>query len=83
VGTFLFRGTRCPLRSYRIERKCPKKEYRWHIYRIKATPAEYLGNVTAADEEEAIRKATVEFKITDPQMQKRLLAQRMGLPLPD
>jgi hypothetical protein len=49
-----------------------KKEYSWNIYRLRGTPAKFIGTVEAPDETTAIK----EFKITDPAMQKRLIAQR-------
>jgi hypothetical protein len=30
----------------------PDKEYRWRIYHIKGTPAQFLGTVSAPDEQE-------------------------------
>jgi hypothetical protein len=54
-----------------------KKEYHWNVYRLRGTPARFVGIVEAPDEATAIKKAIEEFKITDPAMQKRLLAQRV------
>jgi hypothetical protein len=48
---------------------------RWRISLIKATPARLIGHVEAPDEESAIRRAIEEFNITDPQNQRRLIAQ--------
>jgi hypothetical protein len=56
----------------------PKKEYRWAIYHVKATPAKFLGTVWAAEEEEAIKRAIVELEIRNPQTQRRLVALRQG-----
>jgi hypothetical protein len=56
----------------------PKKEYRRAIYHIKGTPAKFLGTVSAADEEGAIKKAIVELEIKDAQTQKRVIALRQG-----
>jgi hypothetical protein len=56
----------------------PKKEYRWAIYHIKGTPAEFLGTVSAAEEDGAIKKAFVELKIKDARIQKRVIALRQG-----
>jgi hypothetical protein len=56
----------------------PNKEYRWRIYHIKGTPAKFLGTVSAADEQAAIKKAIVELEIKDHQTQKRLVALRQG-----
>jgi hypothetical protein len=46
----------------------------WRISLIKATPAKVIGHVEAPDAESAIAKAIEEFKITDPQKQRRLIA---------
>jgi hypothetical protein len=54
----------------------PGKQYRWAIYHITVTPAKLLGHVEAPDEGSAIKQAIEEFGITNPQLQKRLLAQR-------
>ena len=51
-------------------------EYRWKIYRLRGTPAAFIGSVTATDEKAALMAAIEEFGIHDPQQQKRLLAQR-------
>jgi hypothetical protein len=50
-------------------------EKRWRISLIKATPARLIGHVAAPDEASAIKKAIEEFKITDPERQRRLIAQ--------
>ena len=54
-----------------------QKLYRWRITRIKASPAALIGWVEAPDAEQAIRAAIREFEITNPEHQKRLVAQRM------
>jgi hypothetical protein len=51
-------------------------EQRWKIFRLKGTPAAFLGGVMATDADAAIRAAIEEFGIDDPAQQKRLLAQR-------
>jgi hypothetical protein len=51
-----------------------KKEYRWRIVRLRATPAEFVGHVMAPDAESAVKKAIAEYEVTDPQHQKRLIA---------
>lgn len=56
--------------------KKPTSLPEWRIIRIKSSPAAYVGHVRAADEKEAIRKAIQEFQITNPEVQKRLVAQR-------
>jgi hypothetical protein len=50
-----------------------KKEYRWRIVRLHATPAEFVGHVMAPDAD-AVKKAIAEYEVTDPQHQKRLIA---------
>jgi hypothetical protein len=54
----------------------PKKEFSWDIYRLRGTPAVYIGSLHAPDENSAIKKAIEEFRITDTEQQKRLVAQR-------
>jgi hypothetical protein len=56
----------------------PKKEYRWRIYHIKGTPAQFLGTASATDEQAAIKRAISELEIKDPQTQKRLITLRQG-----
>ena len=46
-------------------------------FNLKGSPAAYVGHVRAADEKEAIRKAINEFHITNPEHQKRLVAERV------
>jgi hypothetical protein len=48
----------------------------WYVYRLRHTPASFVGSVEAPDAETAIKRAIEEFNITDPQQQKRLIAQR-------
>jgi hypothetical protein len=55
-----------------------RKLYRWRITRIKASPAAMIGYVEAPDEEQAIRAAIREYRITDLEHQRRLAAQRMA-----
>jgi len=54
-----------------------RKLYRWRIARIRGTPAEIIGHVEAPDADAAIKEAIREYGITDPEKQKRLIAQRM------
>jgi hypothetical protein len=51
-------------------------EYSWSIYRIRGTPAAYIGIVETPDEKAALKKAIEEFKITDAEQQRRLVARR-------
>ena len=54
----------------------PKEMYRWDIYRIRGTPAAFIGIVEAPDEEAAIQAAIREFRIKDSDEQKRLVTTR-------
>jgi hypothetical protein len=63
------------------KRKSPRKtaqarEVAWIITRLTATPARYVGRVFAATAEDAIKRAIDEFKIQNPEMQKKLVARR-------
>jgi hypothetical protein len=53
-----------------------KQEYSWSIFKLRGTPAQFIGIVEAPDETTAIQRAIEEFAITDPEAQKRLIAQR-------
>jgi hypothetical protein len=67
---------------FRIEDTMPKKAedktelYSWDIFRLRGTPAAFIGIVEAPDEQAAVKKAIDEFQITNPEQQKRLIAQR-------
>ena len=50
----------------------------WRIYRIRGTPAQFIGSVQAPDEKSALKEAIKEFNITDAEQQKRLIALREG-----
>jgi hypothetical protein len=54
-----------------------EKDFEWRITRIKSSPATYVGRVYAPDADSAIKKAIAESEITDPDHQKRLVAQRV------
>jgi hypothetical protein len=58
------------------QKPAPKEMHSWRIHRIRSTPAAYIGIVEAPDEEAAIQVAIKEFKITDSDEQKRLVATR-------
>lgn len=60
------------------KRPAETTEYSWHIYRIRGTPAAYVGMVYAPDEKTAIQRAIEDFGITNPEQQKRLIAERRG-----
>jgi 1,2-phenylacetyl-CoA epoxidase PaaB subunit len=57
--------------------KKPVQDYSWRISRIRGTPAAEVGTVQAPDAEMAIQVAIEKYKITDPEKQKRLVAQRL------
>jgi hypothetical protein len=57
--------------------KRPAVEPSSNIYRIKCTPAVYLGRVRAVDDAQAITAAIEQFKIGE-QPRNRLIAQRTG-----
>jgi hypothetical protein len=46
------------------------------VFRPRGTPAALIEIVDAPDEKAAIKKALEEYNITDPERQKRLVAQR-------
>ena len=48
----------------------------WRIFRTLQSARSFLGIVHAVDEMVAIQKAIKEFRITDPEQQKRLVAER-------
>jgi hypothetical protein len=56
--------------------KVPKLHH-WRIYLIRKK-GELLGSVDAADEKAAIAAAIEKYGISDPERQKRLVAQRSG-----
>jgi len=53
------------------------KIHRWAIYLIRKK-GELLGSVEAPDEKAAIAAAIEKYNISDPEGQKRLVAQRSG-----
>jgi hypothetical protein len=53
------------------------KLYHWKIYLIRKR-GEFIGSVDAADEKSAIAAAIEKYSITDPEQQKRIVAQRSG-----
>jgi hypothetical protein len=68
--------TNCRYSPHMPKKATPKKEYSWRISRIRGTPAAFTGIVDAPDKEAAIKRAIEEFKITNPEHQKRLVAHR-------
>jgi hypothetical protein len=65
-----------PLSQDLMPSKPEPKQHSWLIYRIRGTPAAFVGHVEAPDEQTAIKKAFEELKITDPDQQRRLVAKR-------
>jgi hypothetical protein len=63
--------------SKRPTARPPPRVYSWHIYRLRHTPAQSLGIVEAADEDEAIRKA-IEQSHVEPAQRDRLIARRQA-----
>jgi hypothetical protein len=55
--------------------KLPAQDYWWDIYRIKSTPAAFVGTVKAATAQAAIKAAIQEFVIIG-EARKRLIAQK-------
>jgi hypothetical protein len=53
------------------------KLHHWRIYLIRKK-GEVLGSVDAPDEKAAIAAAIEKYGISDPERQKRLVAQRSG-----
>jgi hypothetical protein len=56
----------------------PKPLFKWRVFLVSDTRATPLGTVEAPDEKTALEIAFDEFEITNPQTQKRLIAQRLG-----
>jgi hypothetical protein len=56
-------------------RRCQKRVPLAHLPH-QGTAAQFLGTVSATDEQEAIKKGIAELEIKDPKTQKRLVALR-------
>jgi hypothetical protein len=52
-----------------------KKLSSWRVIRIRGNKAELVGTVPAADEKSAIKTAIKEYKIDNPEQQRRLAAR--------
>jgi hypothetical protein len=52
-----------------------QQNYSWSIYRLRGTPAQFVGIVDAPDEESAIKHAIEEYGVPENQ-RGRLIAQR-------
>ncbi len=59
----------------RSKKSRSKKPIRFEIYRLKGSPAAFLGTVYAPDQERALMIAIKELNITNPEYQKRLLVR--------
>jgi hypothetical protein len=60
-----------PKRSPRI------KLFEWRVIKIRSTPAVMVGYFTAANADDAIKRAIVEREISDPLTQSRLAAYKV------
>ena len=60
-----------PRRSPRI------KLFEWRVIKIRSTPAALVGYFTAANADDAIKRAIAEREISSPHEQARLAAQRV------
>ena len=54
-----------------------EKLFEWRVIKIRSTPAALVGYFTAANADDAIKRAIVEREISDPLTQSRLAAQRV------
>jgi hypothetical protein len=55
-----------------------KKPTQWEVYRpIKGSPGAFIGVVEAPDETAALKVAIEEFRIVNPEHQKRLFVRRV------
>jgi hypothetical protein len=54
-----------------------KREQTWAIYRL-ASKAIYLGQVTALDEDKAVKAAIKQLPVTNPHHQQKLVARKVA-----
>jgi hypothetical protein len=54
-----------------------EEDYRWKIYHRKHTAAEFIGTVSAPDEDSALKRAVIELQI-EPKIWTRIAALRQG-----
>ena len=54
-----------------------EKLFEWRVIHIKSTPATLIGYFTAANADDAIKRAIVEREISNPLTQSRLTAQKV------
>ena len=57
------------------KRTSKQQDHSWNVYRLRGTPAQFVGIVDAPDERSAIEKAIEEFKVPANQ-RGRLIARR-------
>ena len=62
--------------SARPKRTPRIKLFEWRVIKIRSTPAALVGYFTAANADDAIKRAIVEREISDPLTQSRLTAQK-------
>jgi hypothetical protein len=53
-----------------------KKLRQWEVYRLKGSPAAFMGLVYAPNEKSALKTAIKQLKISNPEHQKRPLVRR-------
>jgi hypothetical protein len=59
----------------RSKKSASAKEQQWAIWRLRGTPAAFLGHVYAPDEKTPLEKAAEEFHV-QPELRNKLMAQR-------
>jgi hypothetical protein len=55
----------------------PKRLFKWRVFLVRDIRATPLGIVEAPDEKTALEIAFDEFEVTNPETQKRLVAQKL------
>jgi hypothetical protein len=60
-----------------MTRAKPMSKPKLHRWRISRIPVEVIGYVEAENEKQAIKQAIKQFQISDPEKQRRLVAQRV------
>ena len=59
-----------------MKKNKPVEMRSWRIFRPRGMHRVFVGVVTAPDADRAIKNAISKFKITDPEHQKQLMAER-------
>ena len=62
-------------RHAELEKPDPTPIARWRIFRSWGSSKAFIGIVTAVNQKSAIKKAIAQFEITDPEHQRRLVAE--------